>query len=131
MTIFVRCLTQKQNMIESKIIDHITYLNEVQHLSYVSIQTYLSGILRFFSMNDYHINTKKIRRFLPEDIVSEDAPRDSDRPYSAAEIQQILSRCDIRARVCSVDYDLNWLPNRCSKRIVLWRYHKNIRMWTL
>ena len=91
-------LDTKQNVIESKIIDHITYLNEVQHLSCVSIQTHLSGILRFFSMNDYHINTKKIRRFLPEDIVSEDAPRDSDRPYSAAEIQQILSRCDIRAR---------------------------------
>ena len=124
-------LDTKQNVIESKIIHHITYLNEVQHLSCVSIQTHLSGILRFFSMNDYHINTKKIRRFLPEDIVSEDAPRDSDRPYSAAEIQQILSRCDIRARAASVDYDLNWLPDRCSKRIALWRYHKNNRIWTL
>ena len=43
-------LDTKQNVIESKIIDHITYLSEVQHLSYVSIQTHFSGILRFFSM---------------------------------------------------------------------------------
>ena len=34
-------LDTMQNEIESKIIDHITHLNEVQHLSYVSIQTHL------------------------------------------------------------------------------------------
>jgi hypothetical protein len=40
-------------------------------------------------MNDYHLNIKKIRRFLPEDIVEDIA----DRPYSVKEIEEILSRC--------------------------------------
>lgn len=62
-------LNTKQKVVESKIIDHITYLKDVRHLSYVSIQTRLSGILRFFSMDDYHLNVVKIRRFLPEDTV--------------------------------------------------------------
>jgi site-specific recombinase XerD len=52
----------------------------VQHLAYMSINTRLSGILRFFVMNDYHLNIKKIRR------------------YSIPEIQQILTN-DIRSRV--------------------------------
>jgi hypothetical protein len=56
-------LDTKQSVVESKIIDHIKYLHEVQHLGYLSIQTHLSGILRFFAMNDYHLNIKKIRRF--------------------------------------------------------------------
>jgi integrase len=87
-------LDTKQSVIESRIIDHLTYLKDVQHLSYVSVQTHLSGILRFFSMYDYHLNTRKIRKFLPENA-SEDV---LDRPYSIGEIEQILSRCDIRAR---------------------------------
>jgi hypothetical protein len=77
-------LDTKQNVIESKIIDHIKYLHEVQHLGYLSIQTHLSGILRFFAMNDYHLNIKKIRRFLPEDIVADI----TDRPYSVIEIEK-------------------------------------------
>jgi hypothetical protein len=47
-------LDTKQSVVEFKIIDHIKYLNEVQHLGYLSIQTHLSGIFRFFAMNDYH-----------------------------------------------------------------------------
>jgi site-specific recombinase XerD len=82
-------LDTKQSIVESKIIDHIKYLNEVQHLGYLSIQTHLSGILRFFAMNDYHLNIKKIRRFLPEDI-AEDI---TDRPYSETELEEILSKC--------------------------------------
>src|SRR5918994_1368971 len=89
-------LDTKQSVIESKIIDHIRYLHEVRHLSYLSIQTHLSGILRFFAMNDYHLNIKKIRRFLPEDIVSELYTK--DRPYSVKEIEQILLKCDVRSR---------------------------------
>ncbi len=86
-------LDTKQSVVESKIIDHIKYLNEVQHLGYLSIQTHLSGILRFFVMNDYHLNIKKIRRFLPEDI-AEDI---TDRPYSVTEIEKILSKGDDRS----------------------------------
>lgn len=89
-------LETKQSVIESKIIDHIKYLHEMRHLTYLSVQTHLSGILRFFAMNDYHLNIKKIRRFLPEDIVSEFYTK--DRPYSVKEIEQILSKCDVRSR---------------------------------
>ena len=87
-------LDTKQSVVESKIIDHIKYLKDTQHLSYLSIQSHLSGILRFFTVNDYHLNIKKIRRFLPEDIVSDM----TDRPYSIKEIEQILSKCDVRSR---------------------------------
>jgi integrase len=89
-------LDTKQSIIESTIIDHIKYLHEVRHLGYLSIQTHLSGILRFFAMNDYHLNIKKIRRFLPED---ESEYYTKDRHYSVKEIEQILSICDIRAKV--------------------------------
>jgi integrase len=87
-------LDTKQSVIESKIIDHLTYLKDVQQLAYMSINTRLSGILRFFAMNDYHLNIKKIRRFLPENTSDR-----ADRPYSIPEIQQILTQCDIRSRV--------------------------------
>lgn len=83
-------LDTKQSVIESRIIGHIKYLNEVQHLGYLSIQTHLSGILRFYAMNDYHLNIKKIRRFLPEDIAEDGI---TDRPYSVTEIEKILSKC--------------------------------------
>jgi integrase len=83
-------LDTKQSVVESKIINHIKYLNEVQHLGHLSIQTHLSGILRFFAMNDYHLNIKKIRRFLPEDIAEDGI---TDRPYSVTEIEKILSKC--------------------------------------
>ena len=46
-------------------------------------------------MNDVVLNTKKIKRFLPAD----EGHYNQDRPYSTDEIQQILSRCDIRSRV--------------------------------
>ena len=81
-------LEPKQSIVEYKLISHIKYLNEVQQLGYLSIQTHLSGILRFFAMNDYHLNIKKIRRFLPSNI--------TDRSYSVTEIEKILSKCDGR-----------------------------------
>jgi integrase len=88
-------LDTKQSVIESKIIDHITYLKDVQHLSCLSIEVHLSGIFHFFEMNDYYLNTKKIKRFLPE---HESDYYARDRPYSTNEIERILSKCDVRAR---------------------------------
>lgn len=89
-------LNTKQSVIESKIIDHIVYIKDVQKLSYLSIQVHLSGIFHFFEMNDYNLNTKKIKRFMPEDESDHYA---RDRPYSVKEIEQILSKCDSRSRV--------------------------------
>jgi integrase len=88
-------LDTKQNVIESRIIDHIAYLKDVQHLSYLSIKVHLNGIFHFFELNDYYLNTKKINRFLQEDESDYYA---KDRPYSVNEIEQILAKCDVRAR---------------------------------
>jgi site-specific recombinase XerD len=90
-------LYTKRDVVESKIIDHITYLKDVHRLTYLSIQVHLSGIFHFFEINDYDLRTKKIKRFLPEDESDHYA---KDRPYSVKEIQQILSKCDVRARTC-------------------------------
>ena len=89
-------LDTKKEVIESKIIDHITYLKDVQHLSYLSIQVHLLGIFHFFKMNDFDLNTRKIKRFLPQDESDYYA---RDRPYAIGEIEQIVSKCDIRSRV--------------------------------
>jgi integrase len=89
-------LDTKQNVIESKIIDHITYLKDVEKLTYRSILVHLSGIFHFFEINGVALNTRKIKRFMPED---ESEYYAKDRPYSIKEIEQILEKCDIRARV--------------------------------
>jgi integrase len=60
----------------------------VQHLEYLRIQSRLSGILRFFAMNDYYLNIKKISRFFLEYIAEDIA----DRPYSVKEKEEILRR---------------------------------------
>ena len=41
-------LNTKQNVVESKIIDHITYLKDVEGLTYRSILVHLSAIFHFF-----------------------------------------------------------------------------------
>jgi integrase len=46
-------------------------------------------------MNDVVLNTKKIKRFLPND----EGHYNQDRPYSTDEIVKILDKCDIRSRV--------------------------------
>ena len=89
-------LDTKQNVIESKVIDHIIRLRDVEKLSYWSIQVYCSGILHFFKMNDMPLNVDKIKRFLPQDESDHYA---TDRPYSVKEIECILEKCDVRSRV--------------------------------
>jgi len=90
-------LDTKQKVIEDKIIDHLTYLKDVERLTYRSILVHLSAIFHFFEINDYDdLRRRKIKRFLPEDESDHYA---RDRPYSIKEIEQILSKCDIRAKV--------------------------------
>jgi integrase len=91
-------LNTKQNVIESKIIDHITYLKDVEGLTYRSILVHLSAIFHFFEINDYDdLKRRKIKRFLPEDESEHYAA--ADRAYSITEIDQILRNCDIRDKV--------------------------------
>lgn len=89
-------LDTKQNVIESKVIDHIIHLRDVQKLSYWSIQVYCSGILHFFKMNDMNLNVDKIKRFFPQDESERYA---TDRPYSVKEIEQIIEKCDVRSQI--------------------------------
>lgn len=84
----------KQKVIEDKIIDHITYLKAIEGLTYRSILVHLSAIFHFFEINDYNdLRRRKIKRFFPEDESDHYA---RDRPYFIKEIEQILSKCDIR-----------------------------------
>lgn len=90
-------LNTKQNVIENRIIDHITYLKDVEGLTYRSILVHLSAIFHFFEINDYdELRRRKIKRFLPED---ESDYYGKDRPYSIKEIEQILNKCDVRDKV--------------------------------
>jgi integrase len=85
----------KPNVIESKIINYIDYLKK-RNLSSSSIKMKCSAIFHFFEINDVTLNTRKIKRFVPEDKSDNYSV---DRPYSISEIIQILSKCDIRSRV--------------------------------
>ncbi|MGH9925899.1 MAG: tyrosine-type recombinase/integrase [Nitrososphaeraceae archaeon] len=90
-------LNTKQNVIENRIIDHITYLKDVEGLTYRSILVHLSAIFHFFEINDYdELRRRKIKRFLPED---ESDYYGKDRPYSIKEIEQILNKCDVQDKV--------------------------------
>lgn len=78
-------LDTKQLVIESKIIDHIRYLKDVEKLKYRSKLIHLQAIFHFFEINDYNdLNRKKIKRFLPED---ESDHYGTARPYSIREIE--------------------------------------------
>jgi hypothetical protein len=46
-------LDTKPSVIESKIIDHVNYLKDIEGLTYRSILVHLSGILHFFEMEDF------------------------------------------------------------------------------
>lgn len=82
----------KPGVIESMIIGHIERLRDVEKLSYWTIQMHCAAIFHFFEMNDVNLNAKKIKRFLPPDKSDH-----SNRPtHCREEINQILSKCDIR-----------------------------------
>lgn len=87
-------LDMNQNVIESKVTDHIIQLRDIEKLSYWSIQVYCSGILHFFKMNNISLKVDKIKRFLPQDDHYA-----TDRPYSVQEIEKILEKCNVRSRI--------------------------------
>lgn len=90
-------LDLKPSVIEAKIITHIEYLKNVKKVTHSTIQTYVSAIFHFFSMNDVTVNVKKINRFYSEEDEDYDSTR--DRPYSMEEISRILDKADVRSRV--------------------------------
>lgn len=75
-------LDYKPSVIESKIISYIEGL-KVQKLAYSTIQVRCSAIIHFFDINDVNLNTRKIKRFMPQDESDNySTPTTMDRPYS-------------------------------------------------
>lgn len=86
-------LIQKHpRIIEAQVIDYIRFLAEEKHYTRGSISAAIATVYHFFEMNDILLNKKKVNRFLPEDESDH-----TDRAYE--EIQQMLQKCDERARV--------------------------------
>jgi hypothetical protein len=86
-------LNTKQSVIESKIIDYVTYLKHVERLTYRTISVHLSAIFHFFEINDYDdLRRKKIKRFMPEDESEYYSHYQQDRAYSIPELEQILKK---------------------------------------
>lgn len=91
----VRQARDNPRLVESFIIEHVKHLAEKQKLTHKSIHVHCYAIFHFLEMNDISIiNKKKINRFVPADESGHE-----DRAYTNEEIQQILSKCDERARV--------------------------------
>jgi hypothetical protein len=88
-------LDYKPSVIESKIISHIEHLKK-RKLSYSAIHVSYAAIIYFFEINDINLNTRKIKRFFPQD---ESDRYSTDRPCSVDEIKQILDKCDVRSKV--------------------------------
>jgi len=99
------------------------YLKEVKKLKYWSIQVYCAALLHFFEMNDVVLNTKKIKRFLPND----EGHYNQDRPYSTDEIVKILDKCDIRSRVIikQIQPDIHRNENRSIAMPAIIGYQEN------
>jgi integrase len=88
-------LQQDPKTIEAQIINYIHFLQNEKHCIRGSIAMPLAAIFHFYEMNDILVNKRKIKRFLPSD----ESDKPDDRAYTHEEIQQMLLKCDERARV--------------------------------
>jgi site-specific recombinase XerD len=78
---------------QKQIIKYIMFLRQ-KGLSTRSIHTMLYGIYHLYKMNDIILNTGKINMFIGEPTLKQ-----TDRPYTHAEIQKILNVSDLRMKV--------------------------------
>jgi len=79
--------------LEMLIIEYLIALKD-NGKSYLTRQLALAAIKHFLSINDVVINGAKVNRFL-----GEKGKTVKDRPYTHAEIAQMLTKCDERKRV--------------------------------
>jgi len=85
---------QDPKIIQINICDYITYLRKHKNLSSKSIATYVSGVRKFYAMNDVtSLNWEKIHKFEPED-----ERRYEDRPYTREELKKLLDKTNQRNR---------------------------------
>jgi integrase len=80
-------------LIEEKIISFISSLKK-KGLGHAAILNYVTPILTFYEINDFILNKKKIRKFIPP---YKKVKR--DRAYTHEEIQRLLDIADERMRV--------------------------------
>ena len=80
-------------IIETNIIQYITWLKQDQKLSSMTIESYLSTVIHFYSMNDVILNRKKIGMYLGEYV-----RKQKDRAYTTEEIANLLEFCDERSK---------------------------------
>jgi integrase len=81
-------------VIESQIVDYLTYLKLEKKTSYAYRSLQLAAIKHFYRMNDIELNWLKISKYMGEQIKVV-----RDRAYTTEEIQQILLKADERMRV--------------------------------
>jgi len=67
--------------------------NAEKKYSRSTVNNRVAAILYFLDNNDIELNKRKIRRYFPSDESVKD-----DRPYTAEEIQKVLSVCDLREK---------------------------------
>lgn len=88
-----KLLETDPKIIQMNICDYIVFLKS-KNLSPKSIVSYVSGIRKFYDMNDViTLNWKKIHFFEPEP-----EQRSEDRPYTHQEIATLLSKASPRDR---------------------------------
>jgi hypothetical protein len=78
-------------LIQSKIIQWIVHLKNV-NTPYATIQSYLAGVMKFYTMNDYILNKDKIHSYLPPNR----KVNNNTRGYTKKEIALLLSCCGPR-----------------------------------
>jgi integrase len=81
------------SLVQSRVMEWIKHLKEVEKLGPSSCKSYVPAILLFYDMNDVTLNKRKISKTLPHD-----RKINNDRPYTREEIAKLLNFCGPRER---------------------------------
>jgi site-specific recombinase XerD len=102
-----------QKVIKEMIIDYCRQSVQQREVKRSSIKTQIAAILHFFHLNndDFNLTTNNFRMHLPPDESAY-----CDRPYTTAEIAQVITSCDLRTKavvllLCSSGMRIGALPD--------------------
>jgi integrase len=91
----IKLLGSQPSLIEAQVINYLGDLKK-KGLSYSRLNSMLSAILHFYTMNDVSLNRKKIARFMGEK--NRGLRSEQGHAYTREQIAEILSVCDERTR---------------------------------
>jgi site-specific recombinase XerD len=91
-TDYDKLIEKDPKIIQQDICDYILYMRK-RGLSSASVSTYLSGLVKFYSMNDITLNWLKIHSF-----EGEQEKQREDRPYTHSEIKLLIEHAGPRNR---------------------------------